>query len=97
MEFDEYVVDLNADCHCGCMETGRFHKIYHFPNDYGASVIGNRVKPGDEDTRSYRVMLLEFSDPETYENVEVPGFDRKVVDCDDWKSAVQILEKVREA
>ena len=31
-EFKQYVVDLNADCKCGCMEGDRFHEIYRFPN-----------------------------------------------------------------
>ena len=92
MEYDEYVVDLNADCKCGCMDTGRFHKIYHFPNDYGASVVGSRNIPGE--ARSYRIMLLQFSSFEDYENIALPGFDSKVIDCDDWESTVKVLDKV---
>ncbi len=94
MEFDEYTIDLNADCKCGCMDAGRFHKIYRFPNDLGASVVGGRKRPGTEE-RSYRVMLLRFTGPESYENVEIDGFDSKVVDCDDWSQAVGVLERLR--
>lgn len=93
MEFDEYVVDLNVDCKCGCMDVGRFHKIYHFPNDLGASVVGNRVKPNEE--RAYKVMLLKFSGPETYENVSVEGFDSRVIDCKNWKMTTDVLSRLK--
>lgn len=96
MDFDEYVVDLNADCKCGCMDVGRFHKIYHFPNDLGASVVGDRTRPGSE-TRSYKVMLLRFSGPETYENVAVAPYDERVVDCGDWDEVAKVLSELLSA
>lgn len=92
MEYDEYVVDLNADCKCGCMDLHRFHKIYHFPNDYGASVIGGRPHTDDH---SYRVMLIKFSSAEEYDVMTPPGFDKDVIDCPDWDSAASILAKVK--
>ena len=61
MEFDEYVVDLNADCKCGCRDLHRFHNIYHFPNNYGASVVENPKRPGF-DTGDYRALAIIFSD-----------------------------------
>ncbi len=93
MEFDEYMVDLNADCKCGCMDAGRFHKIYRFPNNLGASVVGNRVKPNEE--RTYKVMLLKFSGPETYESVSVEGFDSRVIECQNWKITTDVLSKLK--
>lgn len=92
MEYDEYVVDLNADCKCGCMDLHRFHKIYHFPNDYGASVIGGRPHTDDE---SYRVMLIKFNSPEEYDVLTPPGFDKDVIECPSWAAAVEILGRVK--
>ena len=39
MSYERYEIDLNAKCVCGCMEGNRLHKIYRFPNNYGASVV----------------------------------------------------------
>ncbi len=93
MEFDEYVVDLNADCKCGCMDLHRFHKIYHFPNDYGASVIAN-PKTSEFEDGGYRVMLIEFDDPQTYSPVRPEGFDKNVVECPNWDTAADVLRRV---
>jgi len=97
MEFDEYVVDLNADCMCGCMEGDRFHKIFHFPNDYGASVVANPKRDGFA-KKGYRVMLLRFSGrgPNDYAVVTAPVFDSGVLECDTWEQAVGTLNKIKE-
>lgn len=93
MDFKEYIVDLNADCKCGCQDLHRLHDIFHFPNDYGASVIANPHQEGFDDT-GFRVMLIGFDDPETY-HPEVPaGFERNVVECPDWDSVVDVLRRL---
>lgn len=94
MEFDEYVVDLNADCKCGCMSSNRFHKIYRFPNGYGASVVNN-PHSGTYGKEGYRAMLLKFSGPEEYSVEELPGFGTDVVDCATWDDAVETLGRVK--
>ena len=95
MEFEEYVVDLNADCVCGCMETDRFHKIFHFPNDYGASVVNN-PKTGGFNKEGYRVMILKFASPTDYTVVTTPMFDTDVVNCKTWNEAVVSLQKIKD-
>ncbi len=94
MEFDEYVVDLNADCKCGCMEGDRFHKIYHFPNNYGASVVNNPKLDGFN-SEGYRILLIRFSGDEDYRTVVLPQFDQKELDCNSWESAVATLTKLK--
>jgi len=95
MEFEEYVVDLNADCICGCMDGDRFHKIFHFPNDYGASVIGKPRRPGAPD-REYRILLLKFLNDTEYKVITVPMFDSTVVDCGGWADVAVSLKKIKE-
>lgn len=95
MEFDEYIVDLNADCKCGCMDAGRFHKIYHFPNDYGASVVGNPKTPGFA-KEGYRAMLLKFSGPETYRNMFIPAMGTNLVECENWSDVVKTLQTLKD-
>ncbi|MBP5395342.1 MAG: hypothetical protein J6Y18_05525 [Candidatus Methanomethylophilaceae archaeon] len=94
MEYDEYVVDLNADCTCGCMEGDRFHKIYHFPNDYGASVVNNPKLNGFND-EGFRVMPLVFESFEDYSTVKLPIFGKNVVDCKSWEEAVEAMTQIK--
>ncbi len=95
MEFDEYVVDLNADCKCGCRDLYRFHNIYHFPNDYGASAIANPKNGGFVDG-GYRVMIVEFEDEDCYHLATPPGFDSNVVECADWNEVVGVLQRLKD-
>lgn len=92
MEYEEYVVDLNAHCKCGCMDVGRFHKIFRFPNGYGASVISN--PKGGPDEGGYTALLLRFTGPEDYEAEELPGFGGSTVMCGSWAEAVGVLDRV---
>ena len=95
MEYEEYVVDLNADCKCGCMEGDRFHKIFHFPNDYGASVVNN-PKLGGFNAEGYRVLPIRFSGPEDYTTVILPGFEQSDLDCKSWDDTVKTLTRIKE-
>ncbi|MDR1690722.1 MAG: hypothetical protein LBR42_02605 [Candidatus Methanoplasma sp.] len=95
MEFGEYVVDLNADCVCGCMDGDRFHKIFHFPNDYGASVVSNPKKEGFAE-RGYRILLIRFSNETEYRVVTAPMFDKSILECDTWDEALDALKKIKE-
>ena len=95
MEFEEYVVDLNADCACGCMEGDRFHKIFHFPNDYGASVVNNPKQKGFTNA-GYRILLLKFSNAEDYKVVNIPVFTANILDCNTWDDVVISLQKIKE-
>ncbi|MBQ3735558.1 MAG: hypothetical protein II855_01355 [Candidatus Methanomethylophilaceae archaeon] len=94
MEYEEYVVDLNADCKCGCMDAGRFHKIFHFPNDWGASVVDN-PKIAGYSKEGYRVMILRFSDAENYRIVRDLMFENDEIECKDWATAVKTLTKIK--
>ncbi len=60
-KFARYEIDLNAKCVCGCMEGDRVHKIYRFPNDYGASVVSGRKENGR--VGQYRMFVLHFESP----------------------------------
>jgi hypothetical protein len=95
MEYEEYIVDLNADCVCGCMDGDRFHKIFHFPNDYGASVVANPKKAGFS-KKGYRILLLRFSSAADYKVVTIPMFDSSVLECDTWEQAVESMKKIKE-
>ncbi|MDR2866523.1 MAG: hypothetical protein LBV13_03875 [Methanomassiliicoccaceae archaeon] len=95
MGLEEYVVDLNADCVCGCMDGDRFHKIFHFPNDYGASVVSNPKKKGFSGD-GYRILLLKFSNAADYRIITVPMFDSNVLECDTWDQAEASLRKIKE-
>ena len=95
MEYEEYVVDLNADCKCGCMEGDRFHKIFHFPNDYGASVVNNPKLNGFNND-GYRVLTIQFDGPEDYSIVNMPIFEKSTVDCGSWEEAVRIMTKIKD-
>jgi len=95
MEYEEYVVDLNADCKCGCMYGDRFHKIYHFPNNYGASVTSNPKKEGFSED-GYRILMLKFDDTAEYRIVTTPLFDKSALECDTWEQAVGTLRRISE-
>ena len=95
MEYEEFIVDLNADCVCGCMDGDRFHKIFHFPNDYGASVVANPKKAGFA-KKGYRVLLIRFSSATDWKPVMMPMFDSSVTECETWAQAAETLKKIKE-
>jgi hypothetical protein len=96
LEFDEYVIDLNANCPCGCMEGDRFHNIYRFPNDYGASVVSS-PKNDEKRKRGYRIMLIRFDSPApehmwTLDDENPVG--SSIIDCDDWEHTLAYLRRL---
>lgn len=94
MEFEEYIVDLNADCKCGCMEGDRFHKIFRFPNNLGASVVNNPKLKGFN-SEGYRVLPIRFTGEEDYATIILPELDQKELDCGSWEEAVSTLTKIK--
>ena len=95
MKFEEYVVDLNADCKCGCMEGDRFHKIFRFPNGYGASVVNNPKLKGFSN-EGYRILPIRFTGEEDFVTVILPDFEQKDLDCGSWKEAVDSLTRIKD-
>ena len=95
MEFDEYIVDLNADCKCGCRDYHRLHNIYHLPNDLGASVVANPKKAGF-DENGYRALIIRFSGPETYSKVSPERFPSNPVECADWDEVIKVLRDLKD-
>ena len=95
MEYEEYVVDLNADCKCGCMEGDRFHKIFRFPNGYGASVVNNPKLKGFGN-EGYRVLTIHFTGDEDFDIVEMPIFDSDTIDCGSWEEAVRTMTSIKD-
>lgn len=93
MEYDEYVVDLNADCKCGCRDLHRFHNIYRFPNGYGASVVENPRRPGFE-RGGYRALIVIFSDDTSYSKINLPAFGSNPVECGNWEEVVSVLDRL---
>ncbi|KQM12374.1 hypothetical protein AOA80_02185 [Methanomassiliicoccales archaeon RumEn M1] len=96
MEFDEYKVDLNAKCVCGCMEGDRIHDIYRFPNDYGASVVS--APKADKAARgTFRVYILRYDSPAPEHSYEIakdtPLTDDYVV-CNGQGEVMELLRKV---
>jgi hypothetical protein len=75
------------------MEGDRFHKVYRFPNDYGASVISS-PKGEVERKGSYRIMMIHFDSPAPEHmwtlDDENPIFDA-IIDCTDWNMVVECL------
>ncbi len=96
MDFEKFTVDLNARCVCGCMEGDRIHKIYRFPNDYGASVVSG--PKADPDARGkFRMFVLHYeSDPP--ENAYDIDRDTLITDdfltCNDWDEVEVQLQRV---
>jgi len=95
MDFEEYVVDLNVDCKCGCMYGDRYHKIFRFPNGYGASVVGLPKKFGFEE-RGYRILLIKFTGAAEYKVVTAPIFDSSTLECDNWAQVAERLKTIKE-
>ncbi|WP_019177357.1 hypothetical protein [Methanomassiliicoccus luminyensis] len=96
MNFDEYKVDLNAKCVCGCMDGKRIHNIYRFPNDYGASVISSPkglkgAKPG------FRIYVLRFESPapeHIYSIMKNTLITTDFLECADWDEVDVALHDV---
>jgi hypothetical protein len=98
MEFDEYVVDLNADCPCGCMDGDRFHNIYRFPNDFGASVV-SIPRNEAEKYGGFRVMLIRFEHFEAEHLWKIdddnPLF-ATIFDRNNWSDVLMCLRRIYE-
>jgi hypothetical protein len=96
MNFEKYTVDLNARCVCGCMEGDRIHKIYRFPNDFGASVVSApRADPAVRGT--FRLYILHYESPapeHEYEIARDTGLTNDHIVCRDWTEAEAWMEKV---
>ncbi len=98
MDFEKFTVDLNARCVCGCMEGDRIHKIYRFPNDYGASVVsGPKADPKAKGKFRMFVLHYESEPPENaYEiDKETPITDNFLT-CINWDEVERQLQKVYE-
>ena len=96
MEFDEYIIDLNADCTYGCMDGNRFHNIYRFPNDRGASVVSS-PKNDAKNPGGYRVMLIRFDSPapeHMWTLDQGNPFGKAVIDCKDWDTVLGYLRRL---
>jgi hypothetical protein len=96
MDFEKYIVDLNAKCVCGCMEGDRIHKIYRFPNDYGASVV-SAPKADKSAKGTFRLYILHYETPgpeHAYEIARDTPLTDDFIVCQNWKDAEVWLEKV---
>lgn len=93
MDLDQYEVDLNAKCVCGCMDGNRFHKIYRFPNMKGASVASNPKILGFSEM-GYRILTMSFQSECEYQVEDLPGFEKHILDCDDWEEAEGVLIRI---
>jgi hypothetical protein len=98
MGYERYEIDLNAKCVCGCMEGNRLHKIYRFPNNYGASVVsGPKQRSGGMGNFRMYVLRFESSPPDNcWELAKDTPITDDVVECDDWKQVEASLSKVFE-
>lgn len=98
MDLERYTVDLNARCVCGCMEGDRIHKIYRFPNDYGASVVS--APRADLAARgTFRLFILHFETPAPENEYEISrdtGLTDDHIVCRDWADAESWLRRVFE-
>lgn len=94
MEYEEYVVDLNADCKCGCMEGDRFHKIFRFPNGFGASVVNNPKLKGFS-SEGYRILIIRFLSDDEYRVINLMDFRPDELDCGSWDDAVATLTRIK--
>ena len=96
MDFERYTIDLNAKCTCGCMEGKRIHKIYRFPNGYGASVVANPKKKGFE-AGGFRLLVIHFESgpPENAYRVDTSTpITESVLECRDWDEVLLGLERI---
>jgi hypothetical protein len=96
LDFAEYEIDLNAKCSCGCMEGKRIHKIYRFPNGYGASVVQTPHKAGFPEG-GYRILIIHFdTDPpdNSYCVVDSTPLTEGVLECTDWREVELGLGKI---
>jgi len=96
MDFERYTIDLNAKCTCGCMEGKRIHKIYRFPNGYGASVVANPKKKGFE-AGGFRLLVIHFESgpPENAYCVDTSTpITESVLECRDWDEVLLGLERI---
>ncbi|MDR0887725.1 MAG: hypothetical protein LBM39_00860 [Candidatus Methanoplasma sp.] len=91
--FEEYEVDLLSDCLCGCMEVGRFHKIYRFSNGYGASVLSASKK--DPNSTGYKALIIKFLGERDFEPVDVLGTGGTTVVCPDWSAVADVLNRLK--
>ena len=78
------------------MEGGRFHNIYRFPNDYGASVVSS-PKNDAHNKGGYRMMLIRFDSPApehmwTLDDENPVG--PSIIDCQDWDVALGYLRQL---
>jgi hypothetical protein len=88
LDFERYTIDLNAKCTCGCMEGKRIHKIYRFPNDYGASVVAS-PKLGSFKQGGFRVLVIHFESgpPENEYCVDrTTTITSDTLECNDWNA-----------
>ncbi|MCE5296488.1 MAG: hypothetical protein LLG16_05220 [Euryarchaeota archaeon] len=95
-DFARYEIDLNAKCVCGCMEGNRIHKIYRFPNDYGASVVNN-PKGLLMFTGNFRMFVLRFNSPppeNAWEVAEDTGLTDGTIECKDWEEVETTLGRI---
>jgi hypothetical protein len=95
VDFEKFKVEMNVRCVCGCMDGKRFHKVYRFPNDYGASVVSNPKSEGYV-SGGYRVLLVRFVTP-LPDNDYIVDTDApidSVVECGDWAEVEASLAKV---
>lgn len=96
MDYDEYKVDLNARCVCGCMEGDRIHDIYRFPNDYGASVV-SAPKADRAASGTFHVYILHYDSPAPEHSYEIakdtPLTDDYAV-CRGQAEVLELLGKV---
>jgi hypothetical protein len=96
-KFVRFEIDLNAKCVCGCMEGDRVHKIYRFPNDYGASVVSGRKVDGK--VGQYRMFVLHFESPAPEHCWEISS-DNPVsggadtLELRDWVEVEAVLERI---
>jgi hypothetical protein len=80
------------------MEGDRVHKIYRFPNDYGASVVSG-PKQSDVQAGAFRMFVLRFDSPPpencweiSSDNAVSNGAD--TVECADWAEVERTLHRI---
>jgi hypothetical protein len=96
MEYQSFEIDLNAKCVCGCMDGNRLHKIYRFPNNYGASVVsGPKQKAGGMGNFRMYVLRFESSPPDNcWEIAKDTPITGDVIECNDWADVESSLFEV---